>query len=113
MSVGGYLFVPVTLVGRIAADYGPSIKARSLPRFWYYSFHFMDYQKYAFELLTNVSNFGVFFRCSHADPFGLLVGSARADLPMPEAIERLLRVRLSFDDARNLHSLGRRRTVLP
>lgn len=31
-----------------------SIKARSLPRFWYYSFHFMDYQKYAFELLTNV-----------------------------------------------------------
>jgi hypothetical protein len=31
-----------------------SIKARSLPRFWYYSFHFMDYQKYAFEMLTNV-----------------------------------------------------------
>ncbi|KAJ2924403.1 hypothetical protein H1R20_g12699, partial [Candolleomyces eurysporus] len=38
MSVGGYF-----------------IKARSLPRFWYYSFHFMDFQKYAFELLTNVS----------------------------------------------------------
>jgi len=38
MSVGGYF-----------------IKARSLPRFWYYSFHFMDYQRYAFELLTNVS----------------------------------------------------------
>ncbi|KAG6826280.1 hypothetical protein H0H92_000461 [Tricholoma furcatifolium] len=37
MSVGGYF-----------------IKARSLPRFWYYSFHYMDYQKYAFELLTNV-----------------------------------------------------------
>lgn len=31
-----------------------SIKARSLPRFWFYSFHYMDYQKYAFELLTNV-----------------------------------------------------------
>ncbi|KAF9043399.1 P-loop containing nucleoside triphosphate hydrolase protein [Panaeolus papilionaceus] len=37
MSVGGYF-----------------IKARSLPRFWYFSFHFMDFQKYAFELLTNV-----------------------------------------------------------
>ena len=31
-----------------------SIKARSLPRFWFYSFHYMDYQKYAFELLSNV-----------------------------------------------------------
>ena len=31
-----------------------SIRARSLPRFWYYSFHFMDYQKYAFELLATV-----------------------------------------------------------
>ncbi|PPQ75685.1 hypothetical protein CVT26_001519 [Gymnopilus dilepis] len=36
MSVGGYF-----------------IKARSLPRFWFFSFHYMDYQKYAFELLTN------------------------------------------------------------
>lgn len=31
-----------------------SIKARSLPRFWFFSFHYMDYQKYAFELLSNV-----------------------------------------------------------
>ncbi|KAJ7302557.1 hypothetical protein DFH08DRAFT_1089756 [Mycena albidolilacea] len=36
MSVGGYF-----------------IKARSLPGFWFYSFHYMDYQHYAFELLTN------------------------------------------------------------
>ncbi|KAJ7363100.1 hypothetical protein DFH08DRAFT_800079 [Mycena albidolilacea] len=30
-----------------------SIKARSFPRFWFYSFHYMDYQRYAFKLLTN------------------------------------------------------------
>lgn len=47
MSVGGYF-----------------IKARSLPRFWYYSFHFMDYQKYAFELLTNSDLRGVTFTCN-------------------------------------------------
>ncbi|TEB08739.1 P-loop containing nucleoside triphosphate hydrolase protein [Coprinellus micaceus] len=47
MSVGGYF-----------------IKARSLPRFWFYSFHFMDYQKYAFELLTNSDLRGVTFTCS-------------------------------------------------
>lgn len=46
MSVGGYF-----------------IRARSLPRFWYYSFHFMDYQKYAFELLTNSDLRGVKFTC--------------------------------------------------
>ncbi|KAI0789359.1 P-loop containing nucleoside triphosphate hydrolase protein [Abortiporus biennis] len=47
MSVGGYF-----------------IKARSLPRFWYFSFHFMDYQKYAFELLTNSDLRGVTFKCT-------------------------------------------------
>ncbi|KAF8895949.1 P-loop containing nucleoside triphosphate hydrolase protein [Mucidula mucida] len=46
MSVGGYF-----------------IKARSLPRFWYYSFHFMDYQKYAFELLTTSDLHGITFDC--------------------------------------------------
>ncbi|THU99958.1 P-loop containing nucleoside triphosphate hydrolase protein [Dendrothele bispora CBS 962.96] len=46
MSVGGYF-----------------IKARSLPRFWYYSFHYMDYQRYAFELLTNSDLRGLTFRC--------------------------------------------------
>ncbi|KAG6918439.1 hypothetical protein DXG01_014620 [Tephrocybe rancida] len=46
MSVGGYF-----------------IKARSLPRFWYYSFHFMDYQKYAFELITNSDFRGLAFQC--------------------------------------------------
>ncbi|KAJ7158040.1 P-loop containing nucleoside triphosphate hydrolase protein [Mycena crocata] len=47
MSVGGYF-----------------IKARSLPRFWYYSFHYMDYQRYAFELLTNSDLRGLSFKCS-------------------------------------------------
>ncbi|CAA7263567.1 unnamed protein product [Cyclocybe aegerita] len=47
MSVGGYF-----------------IKARSLPRFWFFSFHFMDYQKYAFELLTNSDLRGLTFKCN-------------------------------------------------
>ncbi|KAJ3517350.1 hypothetical protein NLJ89_g561 [Agrocybe chaxingu] len=47
MSVGGYF-----------------IKARSLPRFWFFSFHFMDYQKYAFELLTNSDLRGLTFECN-------------------------------------------------
>ncbi|KAK7022533.1 ABC transporter domain-containing protein [Favolaschia claudopus] len=47
MSVGGYF-----------------IKARSLPRFWYYSFHYMDYQRYAFELLTNSDLRGLNFKCT-------------------------------------------------
>ncbi|KAF7344889.1 ABC transporter domain-containing protein [Mycena venus] len=47
MSVGGYF-----------------IKARSLPRFWFYSFHYMDYQRYAFELLTNSDLRGLSFTCS-------------------------------------------------
>ncbi|KAF9269354.1 P-loop containing nucleoside triphosphate hydrolase protein [Marasmius fiardii PR-910] len=48
MSVGGYF-----------------IKARSLPRFWYYSFHFMDYQRYAFDLLSNSDLRGMTFKCSN------------------------------------------------
>ncbi|KAJ7695244.1 hypothetical protein B0H14DRAFT_2246131, partial [Mycena olivaceomarginata] len=47
MSVGGYF-----------------IKAHSLPRFWFYSFHHMDYQRYAFELLTNSDLRGLTFTCS-------------------------------------------------
>ncbi|KAH9475695.1 ABC transporter G family member 11 [Psilocybe cubensis] len=46
MSVGGYF-----------------IKARSLPRFWFFSFHYMDYQKYAFELMTNSDLRGLTFTC--------------------------------------------------
>ncbi|KAJ7691146.1 P-loop containing nucleoside triphosphate hydrolase protein [Mycena rosella] len=46
MSVGGYF-----------------IKARSLPRFWFFSFHYMDYQRYAFELLTNSDLRGLTFKC--------------------------------------------------
>lgn len=48
MSVGGYF-----------------IKARSLPRFWFFSFHYMDYQKYAFELLTNSDFRGLVFPCNN------------------------------------------------
>ncbi|KAF8513122.1 P-loop containing nucleoside triphosphate hydrolase protein [Hysterangium stoloniferum] len=47
MSVGGYF-----------------VKARSLPRFWFFSFHFMDYQKYAFELITNSDLRGLTFQCT-------------------------------------------------
>ncbi|PPR01462.1 hypothetical protein CVT24_001866 [Panaeolus cyanescens] len=53
MSVGGYF-----------------IKARSLPRFWYYTFHFMDFQKYAFELLVNSDFRGLKFTCE-AQPSAL------------------------------------------
>uniref|UniRef100_A0A0W0F6N2 ABC transporter domain-containing protein n=1 Tax=Moniliophthora roreri TaxID=221103 RepID=A0A0W0F6N2_MONRR len=49
MSVGGYF-----------------IKARSLPKFWFYSFHYMDYQRYAFELLSNSDLRGLIFRCTDA-----------------------------------------------
>ncbi|KAL7415076.1 P-loop containing nucleoside triphosphate hydrolase protein [Mrakia frigida] len=49
MSVGGYF-----------------LKARNLPRFWYYSFHWMNYQKYSFELLANSDLDGLTFDCSDA-----------------------------------------------
>ncbi|KAI9355094.1 P-loop containing nucleoside triphosphate hydrolase protein [Zopfochytrium polystomum] len=42
---------------------GYFIKAISLPRFWRYSFHYMDYQKYAFELLVNNDFTNVVFDC--------------------------------------------------
>ncbi|KAJ6488902.1 P-loop containing nucleoside triphosphate hydrolase protein, partial [Mycena sanguinolenta] len=50
MSVGGYF-----------------IKARSLPRFWFYSFHYMDYQRYAFELLSNSDLRGLTFSCEQVN----------------------------------------------
>ncbi|KAJ7485788.1 P-loop containing nucleoside triphosphate hydrolase protein [Mycena latifolia] len=46
MAVGGYM-----------------IKARSLPRFWFYSFHYLDYQRYTFELLANSDFRGLSFEC--------------------------------------------------
>ncbi|KAJ3186130.1 hypothetical protein HK101_009721 [Irineochytrium annulatum] len=46
---------------------GYFIKSISLPRFWYYSFHFMDYQTYAFELLANSDLKGVNFSCAKVD----------------------------------------------
>ncbi|KAF5309443.1 hypothetical protein D9619_012478 [Psilocybe cf. subviscida] len=55
MSVGGYF-----------------IKARSLPRFWFFSFHYMDYQKYAFELLTNSDLGGLTFQLSGTDVLNYL-----------------------------------------
>ncbi|GAA6009317.1 hypothetical protein JCM10207_004348 [Rhodosporidiobolus poonsookiae] len=42
---------------------GYFIRARSLPRFWYYSFHFMDFQKYAFELLVRNDSDGKTMPC--------------------------------------------------
>ena len=55
MSVGGYLWVAISPFSCSPLTCVHSIKSRSLPRFWYYSFHYMDYQRYAFELLANVS----------------------------------------------------------
>ncbi|KAI9349859.1 P-loop containing nucleoside triphosphate hydrolase protein [Zopfochytrium polystomum] len=42
---------------------GYFIRAISLPRFWRYSFHYADYQKYAFELLVNNDFDGIVFDC--------------------------------------------------
>lgn len=61
MSVGGYF-----------------IRAINLPRFWYYSFHWMDYQKYAFELLANSDLRGLEFRCDATGcPYPSSVGPDR------------------------------------
>lgn len=45
---------------------GYFIRARSLPRFWYYSFHFMDYQTFAFEILAKNDFVGEVFNCDSA-----------------------------------------------
>lgn len=45
---------------------GYFIRARSLPRFWYYSFHFMDYQTFAFEILAKNDLVGEVFNCDSA-----------------------------------------------
>ncbi|KAJ9111238.1 hypothetical protein QFC22_006538 [Naganishia vaughanmartiniae] len=59
MSVGGYF-----------------IRAVNLPRFWYYSFHWMDYQRYAFELLANSDLRGLDFTCGASGcPFASSTGS--------------------------------------
>lgn len=42
---------------------GYFIKTISLPKFWRYSFHYADYQTYAFELLTQNDFTGVTFDC--------------------------------------------------
>lgn len=45
---------------------GYFIKARSLPRFWYYSFHFMDFQTFAFNILVKNDLVGEVFKCNSA-----------------------------------------------
>lgn len=45
---------------------GYFIKARSLPRFWYYSFHFMDFQTFAFDILVKNDLVGEVFKCNSA-----------------------------------------------
>ncbi|KAJ3411932.1 hypothetical protein HDV05_001513 [Chytridiales sp. JEL 0842] len=62
------IFIAALAVGAFANGFwmcvqGYFIRAISLPRFWYYSFHFMDYQKYAFELLLNSDMKGLTFTC--------------------------------------------------
>ncbi|KAJ6488885.1 P-loop containing nucleoside triphosphate hydrolase protein [Mycena sanguinolenta] len=62
------IFVAALAIGAFANGFwmsvgGYFIKARSLPRFWFYSFHYMDYQRYAFELLSNSDLRGLTFTC--------------------------------------------------
>ncbi|KAJ7301568.1 P-loop containing nucleoside triphosphate hydrolase protein [Mycena albidolilacea] len=64
MSVGGYF-----------------IKARSLPRFWFYSFHYMDYQRYAFELLTNSDLRDLTFACPPSTDGGACVCAYPSSTP--------------------------------
>ncbi|KAL8278129.1 hypothetical protein RQP46_009453 [Phenoliferia psychrophenolica] len=42
---------------------GYFIRATALPRFWYYTFHFIDFQTFAFELLTRNDLIGLTFDC--------------------------------------------------
>lgn len=42
---------------------GYFIRATSLPRFWYYTFHFIDFQTFAFELLVRNDVKGLVFDC--------------------------------------------------
>lgn len=39
------------------------IHATSLPRFWYYTFHFVDFQTFSFELLARSDLIGLTFDC--------------------------------------------------
>ncbi|KAJ7477969.1 P-loop containing nucleoside triphosphate hydrolase protein [Mycena galericulata] len=62
------IFVAALAIGAFANGFwmsvgGYFIKARSLPRFWFYSFHYMDYQRYSFELLVNSDFRGLTFKC--------------------------------------------------
>jgi hypothetical protein len=42
---------------------GYFIRSINLPKFWFYSFHWIDYQTYAFELLANSDLKGLTFTC--------------------------------------------------
>ncbi|KAJ9092986.1 hypothetical protein QFC20_007229 [Naganishia adeliensis] len=61
------LAVSAFLNGFFMSLSGFFLKSVNLPRFWYYSFHWMDYQTYAFELLANSDLRGLDFDC---DPSG-------------------------------------------
>lgn len=45
---------------------GYFIRARSLPRFWYYTAHFMSYQTFSFEILAKNDFVGEVFNCDTA-----------------------------------------------
>ncbi|GAA5973014.1 hypothetical protein JCM11641_000365 [Rhodosporidiobolus odoratus] len=46
---------------------GYFIRATSLPKFWYYTFHFIDFQKYAFDLLVRNDFAGQTLDCPIVD----------------------------------------------
>jgi ABC-type multidrug transport system ATPase subunit/ABC-type multidrug transport system permease subunit len=45
---------------------GYFIRDRSLPRFWHYSFHYMDYQAFSFDILVKNDLVGEVFKCDSA-----------------------------------------------
>lgn len=49
--------------GALMVTQGYFIRATSLPRFWYYTFHFINYQTFAFEILTTNDVKGLVFQC--------------------------------------------------
>ncbi|KAJ7839860.1 hypothetical protein B0H14DRAFT_3697303, partial [Mycena olivaceomarginata] len=57
------------------------IKPRSLPCFWFYSFHYVDYQRYAFELLTNSDLWGLTFTCPPSTDGGACVCAYPSSTP--------------------------------
>ncbi|GAA96982.1 uncharacterized protein L969DRAFT_90390 [Mixia osmundae IAM 14324] len=71
---------------------GYFILAKNLPRFWYYSFHFMDYENFAFSAMVKSDLEGVTFTC----PGSIADGSCLC--PYPSSLIPLGQCAVSGDD---------------